>query len=82
MKKIHVIGRRAFARRYKNWTIDDWNLVIFTDEADLFPTKSGKRYCRTRGKGNAPNPTQHCQDSQPKIAVKVWGQSLPLESVL
>jgi len=46
LTKKHIIMRRRFANMYKNWTKKDWDLVIFSDKSDLFPTKCERRYYR------------------------------------
>jgi len=40
--------RKQFAREHLEWTFDDWKLGLFADEADLFPTHSGKQYMRLK----------------------------------
>lgn len=46
LKKKHRQARLAFARKYRHWTIDDWNRVIWSDESkfQLFGS-DGKEYC-------------------------------------
>ena len=73
MKKKHIIQRRLFAKKYQNWTQNDWELIIFSDEADIFPIKCGKKYYRIRGNQKYPDPTQLCEDIDPDITIKVWG---------
>jgi transposase len=45
----HQLQRIAFAKKYKDWTVDDWKKVIFSDESPftLIP-RSGKVYVRRR----------------------------------
>jgi hypothetical protein len=31
----HVLARLRFACRYANWTVDDWEQVIFCDETKV-----------------------------------------------
>jgi transposase len=35
LKKIDYKHRLDFARKYKNWTVEDWKRVIFTDEISI-----------------------------------------------
>lgn len=73
MRKKHIAQRLIFARNHKNWTRDDWELVIFSDESDFFPTKTGKKYYRTKGKAIHPDPKQLCREIHSNITIKVWG---------
>lgn len=34
LAKRHVLARLSFAHKYKNWTVDDWRWVIFSDDKD------------------------------------------------
>ena len=40
LSREHVIACLRFIQRYENWTIDDWNRVIFNDE-----TKINRSWC-------------------------------------
>ena len=35
LAKRHVLARLNFAHKYKNWTVDDWRRVIFSDETKI-----------------------------------------------
>ena len=35
MNRKHVLAHRRFFQRYKNWTIDDWKCVIFSDKTKI-----------------------------------------------
>ena len=40
--------RKKFSKLHLDWDIHDWNLVVFSDEADLLPVYFGKEYIRLR----------------------------------
>ena len=46
LSRKHRQARLAFARRYRNWTVDDWKKVIWSDESkfNLFGS-DGRSYC-------------------------------------
>jgi transposase len=46
LRRTHIQKRLAFARRHKNWTISQWNRVIFSDESkfNLFGS-DGRSFC-------------------------------------
>jgi len=73
MNRHHVVKRYKFAREHKNWGVNEWQLVCFSDEADLFPIKSGKHFYRTRNPKVIPNPEALCEEVRPDIGIKVWG---------
>ena len=62
-----------FTRNHSSWDKFDWNLVISSDEADLFPTKSGKRYIRVRESQAKIKPPPLSKILDRKITVKVFG---------
>jgi hypothetical protein len=35
LKQLDMKRRLKFARVYKNWTVEDWQRVIFTDEMSI-----------------------------------------------
>ena len=35
LSRKHVLAHLRFAQRYENWTIDDWNCVIISDEKKI-----------------------------------------------
>lgn len=42
----HAILRLEWCLRYQNWTTDDWNKVVFSDESTIQRGKGGRReYC-------------------------------------
>ena len=65
--------RNNFARNHSSWDKFDWSLVIFSDEADLFPTKPGKRYIRVRESQAKIKPPPPSKILDRKITVKIFG---------
>lgn len=46
LRKIHRQNRLAFAKKYKNWTVEDWKKVIWSDESKFNVFGSdGRQYC-------------------------------------
>lgn len=46
LAKRHVLARLSFAHKYKNWTVDDWRRVIFSDETKINLINSdGRSWC-------------------------------------
>jgi transposase len=46
LRKMHRIRRLAFARKYQNWTLDDWKRVVWSDESKFMLFGSdGRLYC-------------------------------------
>ena len=35
LAKRHLFARLSSAHKYKNWTVDDWRRVIFSDETKI-----------------------------------------------
>ena len=35
-------ARTEFAREHRWWNVNNWSLVVFSDESDFFPVRSGK----------------------------------------
>ena len=66
--------RVAFAMAYRHWTVDDWKLVMFSDESH-FELKAGSRQQRCRRpQGSdrfAPQFTKKTVKHPPKIMA--WG---------
>lgn len=49
MSEKNVKARLSFARQHRNWTIDDWKRVIWSDETKFNRFQSdGKQYCWRR----------------------------------
>lgn len=40
----HMQERIKFANEHKNWTIEDWKKIAFSDESDLFPKNTSHQY--------------------------------------
>ena len=73
LSKRHLAQRVNFAKRHKNWTQIEWELLMFSDEADILPNKSGKRYYRTKGRQSYPDPRRYIREIKQNITIKVWG---------
>ena len=44
--KRHLQDRLKFAKKYKNWTVEDWKLVIWSDESKINRLGSdGRKWC-------------------------------------
>ncbi len=69
----NVRSRKKFARKFLNWSEDDWKKVIFSDESDLLPTKCGKVYVRLRQNQNVLDVAPPEEASKKFLTVKVWG---------
>lgn len=65
--------RKQFAREHLEWTFDDWKLGLFADEADLFPTHSGKQYMRLKENQCMSDLNISKGWEQKKLTIKVWG---------
>jgi hypothetical protein len=59
--------RRALAEKYKDWTVEDWNRVVWSDETQFkLHAAGGRQYCWTR-------PGTSLRDSQVQPTVKYGG---------
>jgi hypothetical protein len=46
LKKTHRERRLKFAKKYRNWTVEDWKRVIWSDESKFMLFGSdGRQYC-------------------------------------
>jgi transposase len=61
----HLRQRRAFGKKYKNWTTKEWRHVIFSDETMFKFVGSGGRHVRWRRDGRAL--TEHDVQSTAKV---------------
>jgi transposase len=72
--KRHRIARRKFAQKYRNWTIEDWRRVVWSDESKFMIFGSdGREWCWKEP--NSPLKPQHVK---PTVkfgggSVMVWG---------
>jgi len=70
LKKKHRELRLKFAKKYKNWKIEDWNKVIWSDESKFMIFGSdGRQYCWKR-------PGEPLRDEHVKPTVKFGGGSI------
>lgn len=62
--------RLNFAKKHKEWTINNWKKVGFSDESDLFPRNTSQQYAFIKkGKPFPPYDTKNYQTYN----VKCWG---------
>jgi hypothetical protein len=54
LSKKHKALRLAWARKYRTWTVSDWERVIFSDETKMTVLNSSGRTWCWRGKGTNP----------------------------
>src|SRR5215469_147372 len=56
----HIKARLEFARKYKDWTVDDWKRVVWSDETKINRFGSdGRKWCwRERGSSLKSNHVQ------------------------
>jgi len=73
LSRQNIKDRVAFADQYFKWEVSDWELVIFSDEADLFPIKCGKEYIRLREEEKLVDVVPIREGSKKNLTVKVWG---------
>lgn len=72
LRPRHLRQRLAFARKYANWTVDDWKRVIWSDETKINVFGSdGRQYCYRR-------PGERIQPHHVQPTVKHGGGSLML----
>lgn len=69
----NIKKRKRFAKTYKSWQKCDWDLVIFSDESDILPTKCGKRYIRLRVGQDPTTAILPQKASKKNLTIKVWG---------
>lgn len=43
LKKVHGMARLSFARKYQDWTVDDWKMVLWSDEVKINRVQSDGR---------------------------------------
>jgi len=73
LKPSHKAARLRWARKYQNWTVEDWKKVIWSDEsAIVLGRKSRRRRC-IRKKGQA-FLSRYCDGTvkSGKVTIMVW----------
>jgi transposase len=70
----HIAKRLEFARKYKDWTVEQWRKVLWTDEASFERGKSSRQAHAWRKKDEA-NKMECCAATfkSGRISVMVWG---------
>jgi transposase len=65
--------RLSFAEGYQNWTNEQWDRVVFSDEKKFYGNGFCGRVWVRRPPGEAPN-SEYCVDKQPHpVKVNMWG---------
>jgi len=72
LTKDNIKKRKAFADRHLQWKTCDWELVIFSDEADLFLVKCGKEYIRLREEEKLVDIVPIRESAKKNLTIKVW----------
>jgi len=70
LRKIHRSSRYLFSKKHKNWTVEDWRKVVWSDESKftLFGSEGRQYYWK--------KPGQSIQDHHIKPTVKHGGGSI------
>lgn len=70
----HIARRLAFAKKYKNWTKEQWRKVLWTDESSFEKGKASRRIHAWRTKDEA-NDLACCASTfrSGRFSVMVWG---------
>ncbi|GBB94205.1 hypothetical protein RclHR1_02310011 [Rhizophagus clarus] len=71
LKKKHREQRLKFAKKYRNWSFEDWNKVIWSDESKfmIFGSDS-QQYCWK--KPGEPIRNQHVKPTLNLVVVTLW----------
>ena len=73
MDQDSIQKRKKFALSHHIWTINDWKLLIFADEADILPIHSGKQYLKLRENQTIADLPIDKGWKQKKLTIKIWG---------
>ena len=73
LTKKHVAKRKKFSKDHLNWDTSDWELVIFSDESDLFPVKCGRQFVHLRENQTIMDIIPITLERQKELTIKVWG---------
>ena len=73
LKPQHKAARLRWARRYQNWTVEDWKRVIWSDECSIVLGRKSRRRRCIRKKGQA-YLARHCDGTvkSGKVTIMVW----------
>ena len=73
LKPSHKAARLLWARRYQNWTVEDWKRVIWSDESAIVLGRKSRQHRCIRKKGQA-FLARHCDGTvkSGKITMMVW----------
>jgi Transposase/DDE superfamily endonuclease len=70
----NVAKRLAWAERYKNWTVEDWKKVIWSDESSVWIGVNPRRQWVIRPRGERFNPKYVKKTfKSAQVKVMVWG---------
>lgn len=72
-REISLKNRRErvlFAKEHRLWAQNDWSLVIFSDESDIFPKRTQSAITWTK---KGARPSLPVEKDMKYLAVKVWG---------
>ena len=73
LKPCHKAAHLRWARKYANWTVEDWMKVIWSDESSIVLGRKLRRRCCIRKKGQA-YLRRHCDGTvkSGKVSIMVW----------
>lgn len=72
LKEEHIKKRLAFAEGYGNWSVEQWNTVMWTDEMSISVGPQGQHYCQ-RLINTEWFPTHVVEKEKHPAKVHVWG---------
>jgi len=74
LRSVNVAARLEWALRYKNWTVEDWKKVIWSDESSIWIGANPRRQWVIRPQGQRLNP-RYVKKSfkSAQVKVMVWG---------
>lgn len=73
LTKDHVKQRLKFGNDHLHWDVHDWELIVFSDEADLLPVKCGRQYVRLKEGQKFVDVIPLRETAKKEVTIKVWG---------